>query len=156
MPYILSTSFCPRVTDISFIDRNSFLDLILTSFRNIKSADKKHWHHRPIYRVSPAHILSNLDCLFTRSSKVGYPWCQTGNGQHCGGSNQSQGCRKYLEDRIWEVPPPSVAFLTFADRVDILCMRTNMWCITSISWRFWRIGIRFDLSPRKFEKPLLP
>jgi hypothetical protein len=51
MPYILSTSYCPRVTDISYIDRNSFLDLVLTSFRNIKSADKKHWHHRPIYRV---------------------------------------------------------------------------------------------------------
>ena len=55
MPYILSTSFCPRVTDISYIDRNSFLDLVLTSFRNIKSADKKHWHHRPIYRVFHIH-----------------------------------------------------------------------------------------------------
>lgn len=60
MPYILSTSYCPRVTDISYVDRNSFLDLVLTSFRNIKSADKKHWHHRPIYRVSHATLSALL------------------------------------------------------------------------------------------------
>jgi len=53
MPYILSTSYCPRVTDISYVDRTAFLDLVLTSLRNIKSADKKHWHHRPMYRVLP-------------------------------------------------------------------------------------------------------
>ena len=57
MPYILSTSYCPRVKDISYIDRDWFLDLALTTLRNIKSADKKHWHHRPIYRV---YLLVNV------------------------------------------------------------------------------------------------
>ena len=77
MPYILSTSYCPRMTDISYVDRNSFLDLILTTFRNIKSADKKHWHHRPIYRVHIWFVLTNLDRSSPGGRKMGCAWRQT-------------------------------------------------------------------------------
>jgi hypothetical protein len=96
MPYILSTSYCPRVTDISYIDHNSFLDLVLTTLRNIKSADKKHWHHRPIYRVLSPPGLTNLDRIPPRNSTLGARRCKDGNGQYCWRSEQGQSPCKYM------------------------------------------------------------
>jgi hypothetical protein len=113
MPYILSTSYCPRVNDISFIDRVSFLDLALTSLRNLKSADKKHWHHRPIYRVVPCFSLSELDRSSLGSGTMGSRRSQKRNGQHCWRSQQSQSPRQYLATRIRKVISPSSAVLTY-------------------------------------------
>jgi len=134
MPYILSTSYCPRVTDISFIDRNSFLDLALTTLRNIKSADKKHWHHRPICRV---HLI--LYCLtqiatLLESTRWDMLAAKAEMDNIVGGANKVKALVS-----IWR--PEFERYISIISKltiglVDISSTRTSMLCITSVCLRY--------------------